>query len=459
MLPLSGIQFGVGRAFIPHAYAEQGPEGVERVEPPVKAEGELVQVSLEVLGANPMMTATKPAFQVGKYKVHYRQIFFRDLWVIRLNHGKVLVALFGQGSVAGSRIGHDNRTGVHHGFNKATKRLGRPVIKDTHSQPTRIAPASPHGLVALLCGSRADLNGSDNEGLVRVDAPAFTTGSTAHPSLVNLDMVSPTDTPDLVPVRADHTSPKLVQNLERRLIAGQAKLPLELDSRQPRRQAGYEISTPEPRRERRVGALHDCASGQGGVLPASLTAQHTRPSVKSVGFTLNAAQRANEALLPTCLFQIGGTGQVIREQLLKLRQRLREGQIGTFMNIVHLLTLLETTNDRLSSTSRCGCQPDRHEKNYDRRWPILRDVPAAVRFISYEPAIGPLNIGGWQEKVPDWIICGGESGKETRYMDPSWAESLKAQCENFGIAFFMKQMTGKKPIPDHLLLRQFPEAA
>ena len=99
------------------------------------------------------------------------------------------------------------------------------------------------------------------------------------------------------------------------------------------------------------------------------------------------------------------------------------------------------------------------QKNYDRRWPILRDVPAAVRFISYEPAIGPLNIGGWQEKVPDWIICGGESGKETRYMDPSWAESLKAQCENFGVAFFMKQMTGKKPIPDHLLLRQFPEAA
>lgn len=96
---------------------------------------------------------------------------------------------------------------------------------------------------------------------------------------------------------------------------------------------------------------------------------------------------------------------------------------------------------------------------YDRRWPILRQIPAAVHFISYEPAIGPLRIGIDSYSEPDWIICGGESGAGARYMEPQWAADLKADCDRLNIAFFMKQMTGKKPIPDHLMLRQFPQAS
>jgi protein gp37 len=95
---------------------------------------------------------------------------------------------------------------------------------------------------------------------------------------------------------------------------------------------------------------------------------------------------------------------------------------------------------------------------YDRRWPILSKIPAAVHFISYEPAIGPLRInpGVFQ---PDWLICGGESGPGARMMDPNWAAAIKHDCQRAGIHFFMKQMTGKKPIPDHLMLREFPRAA
>jgi len=47
--------------------------------------------------------------------------------------------------------------------------------------------------------------------------------------------------------------------------------------------------------------------------------------------------------------------------------------------------------------------------------------------------------------LPDWIICGGESGPGARIMEPA------------NVAFFMKQMTGKKPIPADLLVRQFPD--
>lgn len=93
------------------------------------------------------------------------------------------------------------------------------------------------------------------------------------------------------------------------------------------------------------------------------------------------------------------------------------------------------------------------QANYDRRWPVLAAVPAAVRFISYEPAIGAL---GYVWGKPNWIICGGESGAGARLMEPAWARAVRDQCAASDIAFFMKQMTGKKPIPADLLVRQFP---
>lgn len=95
------------------------------------------------------------------------------------------------------------------------------------------------------------------------------------------------------------------------------------------------------------------------------------------------------------------------------------------------------------------------EKHYVERWPYLdavRNVP--VRFVSYEPAIGPLE---FPIAPIDWIICGGESGAEARAMDPRWARELRDHCAEWSIPFFMKQMTGKAPIPDDLMVRQFPQ--
>jgi protein gp37 len=95
---------------------------------------------------------------------------------------------------------------------------------------------------------------------------------------------------------------------------------------------------------------------------------------------------------------------------------------------------------------------------YDRRWPILRECPATVHFISYEPAIGPLRLHNGPDQ-PDWLICGGESGPGARYMLPAWAVDIRNDCERTGTYFFMKQMTGKKPIPEYLMLREFPRSA
>jgi protein gp37 len=93
------------------------------------------------------------------------------------------------------------------------------------------------------------------------------------------------------------------------------------------------------------------------------------------------------------------------------------------------------------------------QERFDRRWRYLRDIDT-TRFISYEPALGPLVLG---DARPDWLLCGGESGGGARYMEPAWARSIRDQCAAKGIAFFMKQMTRRKPIPEDLLVRQLPK--
>jgi protein gp37 len=94
-----------------------------------------------------------------------------------------------------------------------------------------------------------------------------------------------------------------------------------------------------------------------------------------------------------------------------------------------------------------------NQEYFDQRWPFLHDINA-IRFISYEPAVGPLTLG---DARPDWVICGGESGRVTRMMNPAWARALRDECASKGVAFFMKQMTGgeRVPIPADLLVRQF----
>jgi protein gp37 len=74
---------------------------------------------------------------------------------------------------------------------------------------------------------------------------------------------------------------------------------------------------------------------------------------------------------------------------------------------------------------------------YSRRWPILARTPARVRFLSYEPAIGPL--GPDHDMAPDWIISGGESGSKVRIMQPRWARQVRDYCIAHDVAFFHKQ--------------------
>jgi protein gp37 len=73
---------------------------------------------------------------------------------------------------------------------------------------------------------------------------------------------------------------------------------------------------------------------------------------------------------------------------------------------------------------------------FDPRCRHLCEIEA-IRFVSYEPALGHLKIGSAEL---DWIICGGESGAGARAMDPKWARSIQAECASRGVAFFMTQV-------------------
>lgn len=119
----------------------------------------------------------------------------------------------------------------------------------------------------------------------------------------------------------------------------------------------------------------------------------------------------------------------------------------------------------------------------DKRIPLLLSISAAVRFVSIEPMIAAVALEDFdpsrgapylrrnylrriinpatREEVRaglDWVICGGESGPAAREMKPEWAAEIKRQCNEARVPFFMKQMSGKAPIPDFLQGREFPRS-
>jgi protein gp37 len=70
----------------------------------------------------------------------------------------------------------------------------------------------------------------------------------------------------------------------------------------------------------------------------------------------------------------------------------------------------------------------------------LQQVPAAIRFISFEPLIG--SVAGADLSEIHWAIVGGESGPGARAMDADWVHEIEEMCRQAGVAFFFKQWGG-----------------
>jgi len=119
------------------------------------------------------------------------------------------------------------------------------------------------------------------------------------------------------------------------------------------------------------------------------------------------------------------------------------------------------------------------------RIPVLLQVPAALHFVSVEPCLGPVDLTEWFRpsctlcELPEctgaseregpcadwkrqramglqWVICGAETGPAARPMAPAWAVALREQCQAAGIPYFFKRMSGRRPIPPELQVREWP---
>lgn len=78
------------------------------------------------------------------------------------------------------------------------------------------------------------------------------------------------------------------------------------------------------------------------------------------------------------------------------------------------------------------------QARYYQRWPRLSMIRARVKFVSYEPAIGPSQLGNLGP-YPDWVIFGGESGGGARRLEPQWIRDIIAECHARGVVPFDKQ--------------------
>lgn len=123
--------------------------------------------------------------------------------------------------------------------------------------------------------------------------------------------------------------------------------------------------------------------------------------------------------------------------------------------VAYILSQPAISQPRWRSKLWVGFSAERQQE-FDQRWPPMRQLAERgwVTFVSIAPMIGPV-------RLPDdfggqWVIVSGEQGKHVREMKPTWARAVRDQCAAAGIAFFMKQMSGKRPIPPDLQVRQFP---
>jgi protein gp37 len=82
-------------------------------------------------------------------------------------------------------------------------------------------------------------------------------------------------------------------------------------------------------------------------------------------------------------------------------------------------------------------------RRFVKRADYLREIDAAVRFISAEPLLGPLD--GLDLEGVHWVIAGGESGHRHRPIRVEWVRNLRDRCAGNGIPFFFKQWGGRTP--------------
>lgn len=131
---------------------------------------------------------------------------------------------------------------------------------------------------------------------------------------------------------------------------------------------------------------------------------------------------------------------------LEFIQRVFETMEQAYWHEFQILTKranrLEELSGRLPWPKNVWMGVSVESETYLHRVKQLVAVPAAVRFLSLEPLLGPLP--GLELEGIHWVIVGGESGPGARPMSPGWVREIRSRCLEQGVPFFFKQWGGKR---------------
>jgi len=115
----------------------------------------------------------------------------------------------------------------------------------------------------------------------------------------------------------------------------------------------------------------------------------------------------------------------------------------------HVFQVLTKRADRLLTLEKSLVWPENlwvgvtvESQRHVDRINMLSQVPSAVRFVSFEPLLGPIK--NLDLRFIDWVIVGGESGPHSREMAPDWARTIRDTCLSLSVPFFFKQWGGTR---------------
>jgi protein gp37 len=126
--------------------------------------------------------------------------------------------------------------------------------------------------------------------------------------------------------------------------------------------------------------------------------------------------------------------------IIKVFDVMKKANWHRFQILTKRAERLEEINKKIDWPSNVWMGVSVENADYTYRIDNLRKTDAKIKFISFEPLLGPIN-NLCLEGI-DWAIVGGESGPYSRPMDPSWVLSIRDQCVKQNVAFFFKQWGG-----------------
>lgn len=130
------------------------------------------------------------------------------------------------------------------------------------------------------------------------------------------------------------------------------------------------------------------------------------------------------------------------QQLLQIWEIMKQAHWHTFQVLTKRATIMSEriSRLRLQRLENLWLGVSVENSCYLKRIDILRETPATVRVVSFEPLIG--RIGKVNLTGIHWAIVGGESGPQARPLYEEWVDEIHEQCRKFGTAFFFKQWGG-----------------